>query len=56
MLSSMTGVSVEAHAARAVRMTKTYGQGQAAVRALDDVSVAFDRGRFTAVARGCASD
>ena len=49
MLSTMTGVSVETHAARAVRLTKTYGHGQAAVRALDDVSVTFDRGRFTAV-------
>jgi len=49
MLISMTEVSVETHAARAVRLTKTYGHGQAAVRALDDVSVAFDRGRFTAV-------
>jgi len=49
MLISMTDVSVETHAARAVRLTKTYGHGQAAVRALDDVSVAFDRGRFTAV-------
>src|SRR5579864_4793833 len=45
----MTGVSVEAHAASAVRLTKTYGHGQAAVRALDEVSVTFDRGRFTAV-------
>ena len=45
----MTGVSVEAHAAHSVRLTKTYGSGQAAVRALDDVSVAFERGRFTAV-------
>ena len=49
MLNTMTGVSVETHAARAVRLTKTYGHGQAAVRALDDVSVTFDRGRFTAV-------
>ena len=49
MLGSMTGVSVETHAASAVRLTKTYGRGQAAVRALDEVSVTFDRGRFTAV-------
>jgi len=49
MLGSMTGVSVETHAASAVRLTKTYGHGQAAVRALDEVSVTFDRGRFTAV-------
>ena len=49
MLGRMTGVSVETHAASAVRLTKTYGHGQAAVRALDEVSVTFDRGRFTAV-------
>jgi putative ABC transport system ATP-binding protein len=30
-------------------LTKTYGSGQAAVRALDNVNVAFERGRFTAV-------
>ena len=28
MLSIMTGVSVETHAARAVRLTKTYGHGR----------------------------
>jgi putative ABC transport system ATP-binding protein len=36
-------------AARAVDVTKTYGTGDAAVRALDGVSVEFERGRFTAV-------
>jgi putative ABC transport system ATP-binding protein len=30
-------------------LTKTYGSGQAAVRALNNVNVAFERGRFTAV-------
>jgi putative ABC transport system ATP-binding protein len=46
----MTGTAVEAPpAAQAVHLGKTYGRGQAAVRALDDVSVAFERGRFTAV-------
>jgi len=40
---------VEAQAARAVSLCKTYGTGHAIVRALDNVSVAFDRGRFTAV-------
>jgi putative ABC transport system ATP-binding protein len=46
----MTGsVAVEAQAAQAVNLCKTYGTGQAAVRALSDVSVAFERGRFTAV-------
>jgi putative ABC transport system ATP-binding protein len=36
-------------AAQAVGLTKTYGTGSAQVRALADVSVTFDRGRFTAV-------
>jgi putative ABC transport system ATP-binding protein len=45
----MTEVAVEAPAARAVNLGKTYGTGHASVRALDNVSVAFDRGRFTAV-------
>ena len=36
-------------AARAVSVTKTYGQGSATVRALDDVTVDFPNGRFTAI-------
>jgi putative ABC transport system ATP-binding protein len=36
-------------AARAVELTKTYGTGDAIVRALDGVNVEFERGRFTAV-------
>ena len=36
-------------AARAVDLTKTYGTGDAVVRALDGVNVAFERGCFTAV-------
>jgi putative ABC transport system ATP-binding protein len=36
-------------AARAEGLTKDYGEGDAAVRALDDVSVAFGAGRFTAI-------
>jgi putative ABC transport system ATP-binding protein len=36
-------------AARAVRATKDYGSGDTAVRALDEVDVSFDRGRFTAI-------
>jgi putative ABC transport system ATP-binding protein len=40
---------VETQAARAENLGKTYGAGHAAVRALDNVSVAFERGRFTAV-------
>jgi putative ABC transport system ATP-binding protein len=46
---SMTGVAVEAQAAQAVDLCKTYGAGHATVRALDNVSVTFERGRFTAV-------
>jgi putative ABC transport system ATP-binding protein len=44
----MTG-ETSAQAAQAVNLCKTYGAGQAAVRALDNVTVAFDRARFTAV-------
>jgi putative ABC transport system ATP-binding protein len=40
---------VETQAAMAVSLCKTYGTGHATVRALDNVSVAFERGRFTAV-------
>jgi putative ABC transport system ATP-binding protein len=36
-------------AARALDLTKTYGDGDAAVRALDGVSVEFEQSRFTAV-------
>jgi putative ABC transport system ATP-binding protein len=36
-------------AARAVGLSKVYGEGDAAVRALDDVSVDFERARFTAI-------
>jgi putative ABC transport system ATP-binding protein len=36
-------------AARGVGLTKTYGSGTATVHALVGVSVAFERGRFTAV-------
>ena len=36
-------------AARAVDLTKSYGAGDAVVRALESVSVEFDRGCFTAV-------
>jgi putative ABC transport system ATP-binding protein len=32
-----------------VQLCKTYGTGQSAVRALDDVNVTFETGRFTAV-------
>jgi putative ABC transport system ATP-binding protein len=36
-------------AARAVSLSKVYGEGDAAVRALDDVSVDFERARYTAI-------
>ena len=36
-------------AARAEGVTKLYGRGEAAVRALDDVSVSLQAGRFTAI-------
>ena len=36
-------------AARAECITKVYGWGDTRVTALDDLSVSFDRGRFTAV-------
>jgi len=36
-------------AARAEALSKVYGEGDAAVRALDGVSVAFDAGHFTAI-------
>ena len=38
-----------APAARAVDLVKVYGEGDTAVTALDEVSVEFDRGRFTAI-------
>ncbi|HEU4396261.1 MAG TPA: ATP-binding cassette domain-containing protein, partial [Actinomycetota bacterium] len=37
------------HAVHAIEVTKTYGGGPTAVTALDRVSVAFGRGRFSAV-------
>ncbi len=36
-------------AARTVDLVKTYGAGEAAVRALDGVSIELERGRYTAV-------
>ena len=41
--------AVVTHAARAVDLTKIYGQGEAQVSALAGVSVDFPRGQFTAV-------
>ena len=36
-------------AAAAINVTKVFGSGEAAVRALDDVSIDFEQGRFTAI-------
>lgn len=36
-------------AARAVKLSKIYGAGDAAVRAIDDVSIEVTRGQFTAI-------
>jgi putative ABC transport system ATP-binding protein len=36
-------------AARAIDLSKIYGKGDAVVHALDDISVEFESGRFTAV-------
>src|SRR3954447_3569494 len=41
--------AVPSIAARAVDVTKTYGRGEAAVRALDGATVAIPAGQFTAV-------
>ncbi|MGI5188043.1 ABC transporter ATP-binding protein [Promicromonospora sp. CA-289599] len=38
-----------ARAVRARNLTKTYGKGEATVRALDGVDVDFEQGRFTAI-------
>ena len=38
-----------AAAASAEHAVKVYGTGHTEVRALDDVSVAFEQGRFTAI-------
>ena len=42
-------VPVPDAAVRVVHVTKTYGEGAGEVRALDDVTVDLERGRFTAV-------
>jgi putative ABC transport system ATP-binding protein len=39
----------ESPVARAVHLTKVFGAGEAAVTALDDLSVDFERGRLTAI-------
>jgi len=49
MVQPPPAANARAVAARAVRASKVYGDGHTEVRALDDVSVDFHRGRFTAV-------
>jgi putative ABC transport system ATP-binding protein len=46
---SQTDSTGPSAAARAVELTKVYGEGDAEVRALDGVSVEFERARFTAI-------
>jgi putative ABC transport system ATP-binding protein len=43
------GDALETLAARAIQVSKVYGQGQTEVRALDNVSVELPSGRFTAI-------
>ena len=47
--ATVPGDTTETLAARAVQVTKVYGEGQTEVRALDNVSVEFPSGRFTAI-------
>ncbi len=47
--SSVATAAASTAAARAVRATKVYGRADASVRALDDLSVAFGAGEFTAI-------
>src|SRR5919107_4632723 len=47
--ATVPGDATETLAARAEQVTKIYGQGQTEVRALDNVSVEFPSGRFTAI-------
>jgi putative ABC transport system ATP-binding protein len=49
VLSPLDQVPDGEAAARAVGLVKVFGEGTTAVRALDGVDVAFERGRFTAI-------
>ena len=48
-MSALAQPTTSAAAARAVQVTKVYGRGDAAVRALDGVSVDFATGQFSAI-------
>ncbi len=47
--TSLRQADLSPTAARAEHAVKVYGKGATAVRALDDVTVGFERGRFTAI-------
>ncbi len=47
--AATAGVTTTGLAAQAVDVSKIYGEGDAAVRALDRVSIGFPAGRFTAI-------
>src|SRR4029450_5270464 len=47
--ATVPGDATETLAARAIQVTKVYGQGHTEVRALDNVSGDFPSGRFTAI-------
>ncbi len=48
-IESVPPAPATAGAARAIALSKVYGRGDAEVRALDAVSVEFERGRFSAI-------
>lgn len=49
MISTVTNVLITNVAARAESASKIYGSGENEVRALDDVSVTFERGKYSAI-------
>jgi putative ABC transport system ATP-binding protein len=49
MTTSTTTTTLTRSAARAANVSKSYGDGNAAVHALDDVSVSLEAGEFTAI-------
>jgi putative ABC transport system ATP-binding protein len=49
MTTSTTPTTITRSAARAANVSKSYGDGDAAVHALDDVSVSLAAGEFTAI-------
>jgi len=49
MTTSTTATTITRSAARAANVSKSYGDGDAAVHALDDVSVSLAAGEFTAI-------